>query len=85
MQHTNILSTFHSICQSIPPLILFYVKVRHVDFGVTERMYGTVGECLLKTLEVGLGDDWNDDVKESWTWVYGIMADVMTKAAYHSK
>ena len=59
--------------------------VRHVDFGVTERMYGTVGECLLKTLEVGLGDGWNNDVKESWTWVYGIMADVMTKAAYHNK
>ena len=63
--------------------VLEDMAVRHVEFGVTERMYGTVGECLLKTLETGLGDGWNDDAKESWTWVYGLMADVMCKAAYH--
>jgi len=62
--------------------VLEEMAVRHVDFGVTETMYATVGECLLKTLEVGLDKDWNDDVMKSWAWVYGVMSDVMVKAAY---
>lgn len=54
----------------------------HVGYKVEASHYDTVGNALLQTLEVGLGDDFTDDVKEAWTITYGIMADVMKKAAY---
>ena len=54
---------------------------RHVDYKVTPVMYDTVGAALLKTLEQGLGDAWNDEVKEAWTVTYTTLAKVMIDAA----
>lgn len=54
---------------------------RHVDYKVTAPMYDTVGAALLKTLEQGLGDAWNDEVKEAWTVTYTTLASVMIGAA----
>jgi hemoglobin-like flavoprotein len=54
---------------------------RHLAYGVRDEHYDTVGACLLWTLEKGLGDAWNADVKEAWTVVYGILAKVMKDAA----
>lgn len=54
---------------------------RHVDYKVTPVMYDKVGAALLKTLEQGLGDAWNDEVKEAWTATYTILAKVMIDAA----
>ena len=55
--------------------------VRHLDYKVTASMYDTVGAALLKTLEQGLGNAWNDEVKEAWTVTYTILAKIMTDAA----
>ncbi|MAX23327.1 MAG: hemin receptor [Phycisphaeraceae bacterium] len=55
--------------------------VRHLDYKVTAPMYDTVGAALLKTLEQGLGDAWNDEVKEAWTVTYTTLASVMIGAA----
>jgi hemoglobin-like flavoprotein len=55
--------------------------VRHIGYKVTAPMYDTVGAALLKTLEQGLGDAWNDDVKEAWTVTYTTLASVMIGAA----
>ncbi len=55
---------------------------RHVEYKVEAFHYDTVGEALLGTLEVGLGDDFTPDVKEAWTTVYGTMSNVMIDAAY---
>lgn len=57
---------------------------RHVDYGVKEEDYDTVGAALLWTLEVGLGDDFTPETKEAWALTYNILADVMKKAAYSS-
>jgi len=54
---------------------------RHVDYGVKDEHYATVGSCLLVTLGKGLGDDFTPATKEAWTAAYGVMADVMTAAA----
>jgi hemoglobin-like flavoprotein len=54
---------------------------RHVDYNVKEKDYGTVGEALLWTLGKGLGDDFTDEVKNAWTKVYTLLANVMTEAA----
>jgi hemoglobin-like flavoprotein len=54
---------------------------RHVKYGVKDKHYGTVGTALIWTLEQGLKDTFTDDVRSSWTAVYGVLADTMMAAA----
>lgn len=61
--------------------ILQGLAKRHVDYGVKEAHYQTVGAALLKTLEQGLGADFTPAVKSAWTAVYGVMAEVMIAAS----
>jgi hemoglobin-like flavoprotein len=55
---------------------------RHLDYDVTEEMYGTVGAALLWTLDKGLGDAFTPEIEEAWTETYNTLADVMKSAAY---
>jgi hemoglobin-like flavoprotein len=54
---------------------------RHADYGVRREHYATVASALLWTLEQGLGEAWTPQLKEAWTACYGLLADVMQKAA----
>jgi hemoglobin-like flavoprotein len=54
---------------------------RHSGYGVKDEHYTTVAVALLWTLEQGLGDSWNAEVKEAWVVVYTILADTMKGAA----
>lgn len=54
---------------------------RHVDYGVKDKDYDTVGAALLWTLEQGLGDAFTPDVKDAWASAYGALAGVMKEAA----
>lgn len=54
---------------------------RHVDYGVKEKDYNTVGASLLWTLEQGLGDAFTDELKAAWTETYTTLAGVMLEAA----
>ena len=54
---------------------------RHVDYGVRNGDYDSVGAALLWTLEQGLGDAFDDEVKEAWANVYGVLAAAMIGAA----
>jgi hemoglobin-like flavoprotein len=54
---------------------------RHVDYGVQESHYQTVGAALLKPLEQGLGEYLAPSVKDAWTSAYGVMGDVMFAGA----
>jgi hemoglobin-like flavoprotein len=53
---------------------------RHKGYGVKEDMYNDVAGALLWTLEKGLGDQWNDEVKEAWTSLYVTLAGIMSKS-----
>ncbi len=55
--------------------------VRHVDYGVKDKDYETVGKALLWTLEQGLGDHFTPDVRNAWAEVYGLLAGTMQAAA----
>ena len=55
--------------------------VRHLDYGVFPQHYDTVGAALLKTLEIGLGDDYTAQVKRAWTAIYKTLATTMIDAA----
>lgn len=54
--------------------------VKHLDYGVKKEHFAIVGEALIFTLEKGLGDDWNDELKEAWATTYQILADTMIDA-----
>lgn len=56
---------------------------RHAGYMVQERHYDTVGKALLWTLKEGLGNTFTPEVESAWTAVYGVVADVMKKAAAH--
>jgi hemoglobin-like flavoprotein len=55
---------------------------RHVDYGVTEAHYDTVGSALLWTLQKGLGEHFTPAVRDAWSDAYGALAGVMKQAAY---
>lgn len=55
--------------------------VRHAGYGVKDEMYDTVAEALLWTLGQGLGDDFTEEVKDSWVAAYVILSTVMKDAA----
>lgn len=54
---------------------------RHTGYGVKDDHYATVAAALLWTLEKGLGEAWNDEVKEAWVVVYTILADTMKQGS----
>jgi len=54
---------------------------RHVDYGVKDKDYDTVGEALIWTLGAGLEDAFTDDVKSAWLTVYTLVATTMKDAA----
>lgn len=66
--------------ESIVPAVQ-QMGVRHAGYGVKDADYDTVGGALLWTLEQGLGEGFTDDLKQSWTDVYVLLATTMKDAA----
>jgi hemoglobin-like flavoprotein len=58
---------------------------RHVSYGVKPDHYTIVGEALLWTLEKGLTDNWNSEVKEAWTDCYQILSSAMINASEYKE
>ena len=54
---------------------------RHVSYGVKPGHYTVVGEALLWTLEKGLAENWNREIKEAWTGCYQILSSAMINAS----
>ena len=54
---------------------------RHVQYGVSDSHYDTVGAALLWTLEQGLGEAFTPETREAWTATYLTLAGVMKGAA----
>ena len=54
---------------------------RHVGYGVNDSHYTTVGAALLYTLETGMGDKWNSEVKDAWVAVYTDLSETMIAAS----
>lgn len=54
---------------------------RHVDYGVEDAHYDTVGAALLWTLGQGLGDVFTAETEAAWTTTYTTLATVMKDAA----
>ena len=69
--------------RNMPTLIatLESLAQRHVGYGVRDEHYDKVGEALLWTLERGLGAAFTPDARTAWTALYGVVSDIMRKAA----
>jgi len=55
--------------------------IRHIQYGVKDEHYDTVGAALLWTLGAGLGELFTEEVEQAWATVYGLLADTMKTAA----
>jgi hemoglobin-like flavoprotein len=56
------------------------MALKHERYGVKPQHYRLVGKALLWTIERGLGNDWNDKVKEAWLACYTKIAETMIAA-----
>lgn len=54
---------------------------KHVSYGVSEEMYGWVGDSLLTTLAEIAGADWSPQLASAWTTAYGAIAGLMQQGA----
>ena len=61
------------------------LAIRHVQYGVKEHHYKSVGTALLWTLQQGLGRDWNNDVSEAWAVCVHILSATMINASGYKK
>ena len=55
---------------------------KHIDYGVTDEMYGWVGDSLLSTIAEIAGSDWTPELAAAWTEAYGAIASLMQRGAH---
>ena len=85
-QRRNLVQTLTVVVKSIDKLETLVPAVealgrRHAGYGVRPKHYATVGQALLDTLALGLGDSFTPDARDAWAEAYGLLADVMISAA----
>lgn len=88
-QGKKLMATLNLAVMSLTKLdtILSAVKElgrKHVQYGVPDQSYATVGQALLWTLDQGLGDEFTDEVKAAWTETYATISNVMLEAGRES-
>ena len=66
------LDKLHEISADIKAL-----AARHKIYRVKPEHYTLVGNALLWTMERGLGNYWNDELKQAWLAGYTILAETM--------
>ncbi|MBW4888737.1 hypothetical protein KXQ82_03385 [Mucilaginibacter sp. HMF5004] len=54
---------------------------RHVKYGVKDEHYTIVGEALLWTLKMGLGEHWTPQVSAAWVKCYTLLSSAMINAS----
>jgi len=50
---------------------------RHKGYGVVEAHFDVVGQALIKTLGMALGDKFTDELKGYWVIVFGMVKSAM--------
>lgn len=84
-QRRNLMQTLAVVVKSIDTLETLIPAVealgrRHAGYGVQPGHYATVGQALLETLELGLGDAFTPEARAAWTEAYELLAGVMLAA-----
>ncbi|XP_028396235.1 uncharacterized protein LOC114520207 [Dendronephthya gigantea] len=63
--------------QELTPKLKVLGARHFLDYEVKPEHFKPVGECLLWTLKVGLGELFTTEVERAWTVIYTMLADVM--------
>ena len=84
-QRKNLMQTLTVVVKSIDKLEAIVPAVealgrRHAGYGVEPAMFATVGQALIDTLAVGLGDAFTNETRNAWVDAYGILSSVMIGA-----
>ncbi len=61
---------------------LHALGAKHLDYGVTDEMYGWVGDALLRTLAEVCADDWTPETQAAWSAAFGAIASLMQEGAH---
>jgi hemoglobin-like flavoprotein len=61
---------------------LSQLGAKHRDYGVTDEMYGWVGESLLATLAEVAGADWSPELAAAWSEALGAVSSMMIQGAH---
>lgn len=61
--------------------VLPALGAKHERYGVTDEMYGWVGECLLATLEEVAGAAWTPALAKAWSDAYAAISSLMMAGA----
>ncbi|MDP2316128.1 MAG: globin domain-containing protein [Pseudomonadota bacterium] len=61
------------------------IGAKHVSYGVTDEMYGWVGESLIASLAELCGDRWTDGHGAAWGRVYGSLTDLALAGAVRAR
>lgn len=85
-QGQKLMATLNIAVNSIDKLdtltpVLEQMGKRHVEYGVKNEHYDTVGSALIWTLAQNLQESFTDDVKAAWLETYSLVADTMKTAA----
>ena len=62
--------------------VLHALAERHVDYGVEAKDFTPVGNALLYTLKVGLGEQWTPELRQAWVDTFRTVATVMKAHAF---
>ena len=76
---TAALSILHLPEELVPTLQK--LAVVHTVRGIVATEYGVVGECLLWTFNLTLGDEFTEEAKIAWIRIYSFMISVMIPTA----
>lgn len=84
-QGNKLMMSLHKIVSSLKSekeLVDYLVRLgqAHNGYGAEAAHYPVVGEALLWTLEQGLGDDWNSELKGLWADAFGVVSNAMIEA-----
>jgi hemoglobin-like flavoprotein len=85
-QRQNLTQTFAVVVASVDRLETIVPAVealgrRHTGYGVQAAHFDTVGQALLDTLGIGLGEGFTAEVRDAWATAYGILAGAMQSAS----
>lgn len=53
---------------------------RHDKYGARPEHYAVVGQCLIWTLNRGLGEKWNKETEEAWVMAYTVLSTAMIES-----
>jgi hemoglobin-like flavoprotein len=61
------------------------LALRHVNYGVEESHYKTVGAALIQSMALYFGSNFTPETRAAWTAAYGAVSQVMIDAAHRSQ